>query len=243
MTKNNDSENNLSFWKYNKEISILALFSMGIPIFLIIMNLVPKFDIGLNIGNSIALLAAGIAIASTLYSNYRNDIRNKKQIESAESRLGDQLKHAENQLKMQLIFNEQQKVMLKLYDILHKTQRAISIDFEKINPNSREYKDKLNVVISERTHLFRELKSIQENIYCFYYLPSEIQEKIDNFVKYVNDLSEPDEKNLEIYSPITNPSMGMHIIEIYDLVEKNLGIKISRDYHTIPNPLNIFVIS
>lgn len=231
MTNSSDDKNsnteNYSFWKHNKIISILVFLAIGIPIFLILSSLNPSNLLfpELNIGNSIALLAAGIAIAGTFYSNYRNDIRNQ-----------NQLNHNELQLKKQLVFNEKQKVMLELYDILYKHKNSI----KELTSESTEFKNydiTAHRILSERSQLFTELKKVQENIYKFFYIPQDIQNKIDDFIKFINMLPNENSNSLEIFK---NAEIKNYLTKIYYLVEEDLGIDFNRDYFVIKPGLNIY---
>lgn len=100
------------FW--DKKTTFIIIIAIGTPICFILLNLISllkildyQFNAGLDIGNSIALLAAGAAITSTLYSNYRSDIRNQDQIKKADKRLDKQLKKQDDHLNKQLSKQEE----------------------------------------------------------------------------------------------------------------------------------------
>ncbi len=88
-----------SFW--NIQNIIIISLSFIIPLSLIFVNLLGVYA-GFSIGNSIALLTAGLAITGMLYSNYRNNIRNQDQLDAAEKRLDKQLKEQKINLNQQL---------------------------------------------------------------------------------------------------------------------------------------------
>lgn len=214
----------LQFW--DKKNTFLVTLSLGIPISLILINLT-DYSIGFNLGNSIALLTAGLAITGTLYSNHQNNIRNQKQINASEKRLEKQLQnqkenldtqiksaqqnlkyqldHNERQLKKQLVFDKQMKVMLYLYELFIKHGRAI--DLEKTQTKSE-------TKITAQFLLCKKLKIITNQVKNFYYLPKNIQKKIEEMVQYLQEK----ENNLDTHPQITEK----YLKEIFELLKKDL---------------------
>jgi len=78
-----------SFW--NKITIPILCCTIIFPILNIAINYHHNVE-GLGIANSITLLAVFITILSTIYSNYKNDERVKRQINNSEEQFTKQLK-------------------------------------------------------------------------------------------------------------------------------------------------------
>jgi hypothetical protein len=110
LEEENCKEEKKSYWTINRWYPILTFISLGIPLLAILFNLIPiaqwlgiKTNIGIGLGNSISLFAAGGAITGTLYSNYKNELRSEKQICEAGNRLTKQINNQNINLEKQMI--------------------------------------------------------------------------------------------------------------------------------------------
>lgn len=155
------------FW--DKTTIIIISITIGVPICFILINVISlfkprgySFNIGLEVGNSIALLTAGVAITGTIYSNYRNDIRNQKQINEAEKRLEKQLNKQDEHLKIQL--NKQDK---RLDTQIGSTEKNLK---KQLSHNEEQLKTQL---------IFDKERSVMLKIYAIFY---------KNKLSIINDL-------------------------------------------------------
>lgn len=238
MTSKNNITKNSSFWN-NWIIVVISISSILIPLILIIVAIISNtkilgysLNLGFDIANTIALLAAGIAIFGTLYSNYRNDVRNQIQIIGAEKRLEEQL-----------IFDKERNVMLKIYDIFFKNQISINNNLENMDPNdpNSKWNAELNKVIIGRDNIYLDLNKIIRDIQELYYIPQPIQEKILEFIGYIDENIErvnnedygtarssisPRKKGL--YYDDENHKTQKYLEELSVLIEEYLEISINR---------------
>ncbi|MBP2045374.1 hypothetical protein [Methanobacterium aggregans] len=184
-----------SFW--NIQNIIIISLSFIIPLSLIFVNLLGVYA-GFSIGNSIALLTAGLAITGTLYSNYRNNIRNQDQLDAAEKRLDKQLKEQKKNLNQQLKSAER-----RLDKQLKVQKKNLNQQLDSAKENLREeliFDKKSNAVLGVETaffeynnlpddrfknkHLCKRLRVIRETPDEFYYLPKELKKAILDFYDY-----------------------------------------------------------
>lgn len=232
--KEEDCNKEKTFWQI--PTLILVGTSLGIPMFFIMGNLLlnfgileylgKEFNFGLSLGNSIALLSAGMAIIGILYSNHKNELRSEKQIceagnrlarqinnqninlnvqlEKQDERLVKQLEAQEKNVETQLYFNREQESMLDLYNILYDNRKSIYNEINNIttetNPNNfnKVWNEELQKIISERDEIYTELTKYQRNIHKFHYATEESKEKIIKFVFYIYE----NKKNYESYEYI-----------------------------------------
>lgn len=219
MVNDNSNDENLSFWSRSNTGTILIIaFSIGIPIFLIGINLLKTyitFSVGFDIGNSIALLSAGLAVTGTLYSNYQNNIRNKKQINAAEKRLDIQLEESKKQLHKQLLFNKQREMMIKLYEEFVKMGDGL---YPKTSPKNLSI-TALNPGFSKNN----ALNLVFNSLCAIRYTPTKLYSLPPNTRKKIMDLVEKFGSNLNP-SSIVNPQVETYLDEIFDMVEKYLDL-------------------
>ena len=234
---NNDY--NPSFWKHNNAISIVTIILLVSPIFLFYkFGMDPKS--GFNSANAIALFTASVAISGIFYSNYRNDIRNQKQIIEAEKRLEkqlkkqdkqltDQLEHSETQLEKQLIFDKERDVMLEIYNILFENRGSLLSEIEDI--------DTVYWISKKRNIIYSDLLSIQKDIKQFYYIPNELRTIILDFIKHISKkmddpyyLFAPENNSYDTYKLIyfDDKKVEPCLKEIYTRVEDYFEIPIKR---------------
>lgn len=79
-----------SFW--NTTTILIAACAVLFPILNVLINYMYKIE-GLGITNSLTICAIFITILSTLYSNYKNDLRINEQIKENEKLLFIQLRY------------------------------------------------------------------------------------------------------------------------------------------------------
>nr|WP_302579086.1 hypothetical protein [Methanobrevibacter arboriphilus] len=126
------------------KIKILIIISLGLPITLFITNIINYInfneELAINWANSIALLSAGAAITSMLYSNHNNEIRNKKTVCEAGNRLIKQLNNQEENLEKQL--EEQSKQLDKQLSWHDEKKSVINLSNKLIQVVSNSYERK-----------------------------------------------------------------------------------------------------
>jgi hypothetical protein len=180
--------------------TIIILVIWFIPLFLIIGNILLASTInsnflGLNLGNSIALLSTAAAITAMLYSNHKNENRNKKQINNANDRLDKQLKNQQEGLDKQLAHNadqallqsstpESKKFLIKSYNILN----GFSIALKKLEEERKyaSYRFDIEKLESDIVDSYNGLYNLLES-YLMVYGESPIPE---NLKKLENQLYE-----------------------------------------------------
>lgn len=219
MVNDNSNDENFSFWSRSNIGTILIIaFSIGIPVFLIVTNIFKqynRFSVGFDIGNSIALLTAGLALTGTLYSNYQNDARNRKQIKAAEKRLDIQLKEQKQNLFTQLVFDKQREMVIKLYELFVQTGMGL---YPKTGKKLSITGTSWGLKSATLNTIFKGIFSIRYTPNKFYSLPLDIQKKII-------DLVENYETNIIFSSlPFIDPSIEGYLDEIFNLVENYLNL-------------------
>lgn len=196
------------------------LTSMAI-IFAIIFILHTIFQLELT--NTLTLATLIFTIMSVSYSNYKTDKRVDKQLKISEEQFEKQLKQNEKNLKTQLLFDKKQEIYIKLYKDLNDywellDQERVTYYIENTDYEPSEY-------IS--TEDFSEIHKIVINFNSspdFLYMPLEIQEVINEFIKYVDN-------NLEHYDYYCKNDDSLYhsaidiLSKIYPLLKKEIGMK------------------
>lgn len=206
------------FW--NTVHSLLAAI-----IFLLILNIVINQFYSINIletDNSITLAALITTVLCTLYSNYNSNEQAKEQLKFSEKQLTKQLKQNEENLKIQLLFNEKQNAYIELYSKLNEYWELF--DYKRVNHLLENTDYEPETWISTET--FSKIDKIISQFKFssqYYYMSSEIQKSIDEFIEYVDI-------NLEHYGYYKqdNSPQYWNAIEIlsktYQLLEKEIGV-------------------
>ena len=213
-----------SFW--NIQNIIIISLSFIIPLSLIFVNLLGVYA-GFSIGNSIALLTAGLAITGMLYSNYRNNIRNQDQLDAAEKRLDKQLKEqkinlnrqldsAKENLREQLIFDKKSNAVLAVYKIFLKYPLPIG---KKMHKKDIGVKRDPEVEKKDQANKIREdLGGIMDEPEKCYYLPRKLKKVITELNNYYYE-SQPDPKNQTVSDDYL---IEERIKEVYSQLEMEL---------------------
>ena len=149
---------------------------------------------------SLSLCTAIFAVIGLIFSTYDNSVRNRIQMEKADERLKKQLESTENNLKMQLNYDTEIKVILDLYHSLNNYQKArntlkknpyahnvinrmlkeVAVDYEEINKKSIE-------IFESKLHIYILFKKMRNDIHRFYYIPENMKKNINNYIELIEN--------------------------------------------------------
>ena len=176
---------------------------------------------GWKLENRITLFAVLITIFSTLYYNYMSDERVKKQLDASEKQFKEQLLNNEKDLKKQLLIDKQHDCYENLYNDLNEFWSYV--DIERINYYIDKFQDVPEPEIDNTT--FGKIhKIILDYKFSpnFNYMSLEIQNIMNNFIKYIdNHLEHYDYYN---YTQDTYLNALDILSELYPLLKKEIGI-------------------
>ena len=168
-----------SFWFNKSIVFLILLFILGIISIWIGLD----YNYFEKISISITLLMVLATALSTLYSNYKNDLRIQEQNEFHMKQLEKQLEANEKNIKEQLLFNKKQEVHLQLYNELSEFWEFF--DNEKcdtlLNLHNLEFMQDLDAfTFVQILETITKFKLSPE----FNYLSPEIKERIVEFLDY-----------------------------------------------------------
>ena len=213
---------------------------------------------GFQLGDTIAISSSLLAFMGLIYTNYRNDIMVRKQVEKADERLQIQLKTEVDNLTVELAnqderlkkeLEEQKEVIreqlryseknLKL-ELRYKDKERVLLDlFDLLFKNKDSLEDieseslvkSTDSVIESRKNIYYSFEITRHNIHDFYYMPKNIRHLIEDYCNTINNVKDQGSNNPDFSkdkSIILNSQLLKHLNKIYESVEEDLDIKMDR---------------
>ncbi len=213
---------------------------------------------GFELGDIIAISSSFIAFMGLIYTNYRNDLMVRKQVIKADERLQiqlktevenlakeldnqderlkkeldeqkeiihEQLRYSEKNLKLELRYKDKERVLLDLFDLLFKNKDSLNdIELNSLNLS-------IDKVIESRKNIYYSFEITRHNIHDFYFIPKDIREMMNEYCTTINNIKDKNSKSPDFTkdkSLILNSKLLKYLNEIYEAVEKELGIKMDR---------------
>ena len=209
-----------SFW--NNTTLLILCCTIGLPILNIYINYCYGVE-GFGIANSITLLAVFITILSTFYSNYKSDERVDKQIKSSQNQFEQQLRQNEENLKEQLLFDKKQKIYIKLYKDLNDYWELLDMERVTYYLENRDYEPILYITFNDFSQIHEIMRNFKDSP-DFLYMPQNIQEITNKFLRYVDNILD----HYQYYK--IEDSENYHdaiaiLSEIFPILKQEIGMK------------------
>ena len=210
-----------SFW--NKITLFSLVCAIILPIITVIISIIFAIE-GWGIANAITLCALFITILSTLYSNFKSDVRVEKQIKTSEEQFKKQLDQNEKNLRAQLLFDKKQNSYLKLYKDLNDYWEHL--DAERVEYCINNYSDyePFSYISYEDFSQIHRIMSNFNSSPDFLYMPQEIQNITKEFLKFVDN-------NLKYYDYYkqeddANYHRALEILSaVFPILKQEIGLK------------------